>query len=352
MFGGCNFFRLDSGPLYVYHLTREIMIDLFSVIPLRMQGVSGSYLQTQIQIQQKDLFTGMFHLSDDSASNVLLFLHGKLVGIYRQINGSWETLSPALLDNVIAAARGDLRLLSLPEDGLRLYRLLLESDFTEAFSPKEISANALPPYFSILPRDGRSTLALVSRDDAIALILLSTDASLTPEGILITASNVHIGSGVMPQIIAWGDRICRVGVCRYNPWSEAWKEFSLRITFSSLVNKILARYEELAGRFLVSDLDEQVNLECNAQGWAISFYGSSISNRHFFDTAENAAHAYSSLLQMIESQIDIVVGAKMANQILQDALMQLPVDARQMLREQVIAQTVLGVKIMENVGGK
>lgn len=323
------------------------MLDLFSIVPLRMQGISGGYVQSQIQIHQKDLFTGMFHLSYEKTEHVLFFLQGKLVSIYQLGEGFWEALSHKDWNDIISAARGDLRVLPLLVDGLRLYRLLLESDFSETFASNELPANELAKYFSILPRDGRDTLAIIRQGESIAVLLLASENASITEGVMLSALGAQIGPGVLNQVSAWGNRICQLYLCRYNPWSEAWREFALRNAYSTFVKKILTRYEELAGRFLVSDIDELVNEECSTHMWAISLHGHTLSNRHFFDTTQIAARAYSTLLEIMERQMEMVIGSKMAGQVLQNALLQLPVDARQLLREQVIVQAQLGSMVLE-----
>jgi hypothetical protein len=49
------------------------MIDLLSPIPLSMQGISGEYIQSHIQIHEKDLFTGIIHLFYDKTERLLFF---------------------------------------------------------------------------------------------------------------------------------------------------------------------------------------------------------------------------------------------------------------------------------------
>ena len=74
----------------------------------------------------------------------------------------------------------------------------------------------------------------------------------------------------------------------------------------------------------------------------ISIHGRALSNRHFFDTTQSAARTYAALLDIMENQMEMVIGSTLSGKILQDALVQLPADARPLLREQVIARTELG----------
>jgi hypothetical protein len=339
---------LDNASVCVYHI---LMLDLFSLIPLRMQDISGGYVQSQIQIHEKDLFTGIFHLSYKKTEHILFFLQGKLVSIYQLGEGSWEVLPNKVWNDIISASRGDLRVLPLPVDGLRLYRILLESDFGEPLASKELPASELVAYFSVLPRDVGNTLSVVRQGESAAVLLLASEnASVADGAIFSTTLGAQVGPGILHQVLAWGNRMCQLYLCRYKPSSEGWKEFTLRNSYSDFVRRVLTRYEELAGRFLVSDIDEQVNEECNTHMWAISMHGRALSNRHFFDTTQNAARVYSALLEIMEEQMEMVIGSKMVAQILQEALVQLPLDARHLLREQVIARTGLGGMVVKMMG--
>jgi hypothetical protein len=318
------------------------MIDVFSSIPIRVPGASATEVQAQVQLHARDQFTGLFHLQGEDGQLVLLFFKGKLTAA-RQFRGrDWEPLHAHLQDDALAKAKGDLRILSVPPEGLRLFRLLLGSDFGESNTIPSLPASKVAEQVANWQRAGRTGLALVTdREGDSAVLLLGSDGGALTDGALVSPAGVQAGAGVLNQIGAWGERPCSVALCLYNPESDVWKDHDLRVSFARLLQTTLARYAELAGRMLVADMGEQLNAVSSNEGWDVSLYGSSVSNRHYFETAENAARAYARLLEVVDRQMDLVIGSKMADQIWMDALTKLPGPAQQMIREQVVTRAHL-----------
>jgi hypothetical protein len=312
------------------------MLDIFSFVPLRMKDVSGGYLSAQVQINEKDLFTGLFHLDSGEEQDVLFFWQGRMLAFYRLERNSWMPVPFSEWNQAIAASRGDLRVLPLPVAGLRLYRLLLESDFSNLPAPVQVKASELHHLLSVSGSGDLPSLAFIRREDAAAALLLSADNNVATDGVLVSASGALAGLGVLNQIRSWGERVCQVWRGRPALSSDGWMELQVGSSFSLLVGDLLARYEELAGRFLTSYLTQQINSECDARRWAISFYSRSISNQHYFDTSENAGRAYAILLDAMYKEMSAIVGAKMSMRILQEAIDRLPETARRALLEQAL----------------
>ena len=314
------------------------MIDLFSSIPVRLEGVTGSYIHAQVQMRARDLFTGLYHIGG-TGQLALFFLKGKLVGVYRLTDGRWNCLPHPVWDETITGwASGDLRELGLPEDGLRVCRLMLEADFGDSRTLPALRADELVPYLSKWHRAGKAGLALIRQSDFSAVMLLPADSLEPTEGVLVSRFQLRTGPAVVTQVREWGDRPCLVTLCTHRDDSDAWKEYNLRVSFGALVQRALKRYEELAGRFLISDLGEQVNQETRSRGWAISLFGNSLSVRQYFQTADSAGRAYAALLAIMNGQMDSVVGGKMVESILSAATVPLQDEARTLLQDYVLSR--------------
>ncbi|MEW6403199.1 MAG: hypothetical protein AB1649_15495 [Chloroflexota bacterium] len=312
------------------------MVDLFSSIPVRAEGVTGSFVQTQMQMRARDLFTGLFHIRGERQL-VLLLLHGRLISLYELVGGRWELLPQILWDETIASSGGDLRELGLPDEGLRVYRLLLEADYGEARTMPSIRAYELTPYVSNWHRGGRAGLVFLHQPDVSAVMLLPARSPEPTEGVLVSRSQLRTGPAVVTQVRDWGDRLCQVTLCAQSERSEGWKEYNLRISFGGFMQRSLERYEELAGRFLVADLGEQVNMESHSRGWAISLFGHNLSVRQYFETAVGAGRAYATLLNVINQQMNSVVGNRMAESIFSSAVLQQTEDERNLVQSYVIS---------------
>lgn len=314
------------------------MMDLFSSIPVLIDGVSGGYILNQVQMRGRDLFTGLFHVSGSQEFTVF-FSEGRLVSLYRLNGGCWEHIPAAAWDETLSHAAGDLRELRLPDEGLRVWRLLLETDFGGARTVPSLRASELNSYLSKWQRGGKAGLALVRQAELGAVVLLPSDSPEPTEGVLVSRSQLKTGLAVVTQMQTWGDQICQVKLCTQNERSEGWREYNLRVSFGLLIQKVLKRYEELAGRFLVSDLDEQVNAESHSRGWAISLFGNNMSIRQYFETTKAAGRVYAALLNIMNRHIDSVVGRKMAETIFSNTMLQLNEEARSLLQMHVLGNT-------------
>ena len=319
------------------------MLDIFSSIPIRAQDITGNLIHAQIQMHEKDLFTGLFHING-KGQFAFLFAQGKLISVYKLSDGTWLNLPKAEWDEMISKSSGDLRVASLAIEGMRVFRLFFESDFSEAKTVPSLPASALNSYVNHWRRGDKAGLVLIRQNDASALMLFPARETVSTEAVFVSDLQTGTGSVVANQIRAWGDRPCQVAACTYDARSEAWREYSLRISFGQFVQSILRRYGELAGQFLIAYLNEQVNDETKSWGMALSLYGSNLSNRQFFETLDRAGQAYVTMFNAMGEQMQVVVGEKMVTNIRKEAIMQLELDNRVLVQEYVISRLDQGMQ--------
>lgn len=319
------------------------MIDIFSPIPVRAQGITASLINTQIQIHQKDLFTGIFHTTEKSQS-VFLFNQGNLISIYKFTDKAWVNVTKNKWDEVIAASAGDLRVTSMAGEGLRVLRLFLESDFSESKAIPDLPANELITYANNWQSGNRAALLSVHQNEASALMLFPLGETNPTDAMLLNDQQAQTGSVVANQIRAWGTRGCQVLLCGHEPRSEAWKEYALRIAFAQFIQIVLKRYGELAGQFLMTDLNEQVNEEAKNWDIALALYGSNLSNRQFFEDMDRAGKSYVTILNAMGDQMKVVIGEKVVTSIRKEAILQLELDNRILVQEYVISRLDQGMR--------
>src|SRR5215831_16176724 len=100
------------------------MFNLFSSLPLKNKGVTASYLQTLLQMQARDLFTGLIHVSDGADKRgVLFYVQGAELLFYVFGDGHWKSVSRAKLSAELEGLSGDTYILALPAEGMRILRL-------------------------------------------------------------------------------------------------------------------------------------------------------------------------------------------------------------------------------------
>ena len=320
------------------------MLSIFSAIPIRIKDVSGNLIHAQIQVHGKDLFSGIFHIAGETGELVFLFSQGKLVSIYKLVENRWAGLPKMEWDETIASCTGELRVTNFSVESLRLLRLFLEADFSESKTVPSIPANELAFRASQRGDSGRAALMTIRRDSAGAILLYPASQTSFTEAVLVSDMQAQTGPAVANQIKSWGNQLCQVDTCVSEDRSEAWKEYFLRISFGQFVQYVLQRYAELAGQFLVKDLNDQVNDEAKSWGIDLSLYGNNLSNRQFFETANRAGRAYVTIFNVINEHMYGVIGEKVVMSIRKDAVMSLDLDSRILVQEYVLSRLDQGIQ--------
>lgn len=312
-------------------------MNIFSILPVRTQDITVHFVRTQMQIYQKDLFTGIFHINGKSQL-VFLFVRGKFISIYWFDGVGWVNISKSGWENEIEEGAGELRIAGMAADGARVLRLFLESDFTDVIVALDFPSNELISYLTASQRGENARLVSMFQNGVSAIMLFPNAETVPTEAALMTDSQVQTGLTVLNQVRAWGNRPCTMMLCADKPNSIAWQEYSLWMFFSRFVHIVIGRYGELAGQFLVNDLSEHINSVIRDGGLALSLYGNKLSSRHFFEDINHASQAYVTIFSAMNKEMMAVVGDKMAVNIRKEAIMQLDLDSRILVQEYVISR--------------
>ncbi|MBI3738906.1 MAG: hypothetical protein HY258_07655, partial [Chloroflexi bacterium] len=108
------------------------MFDLFSPLPVRNKRVDNNYLQTLLKVQERELFTGLLHVQNAAQSQfVIFFQQGVLNVVYSLQGGQWKYIPAQDWKAELALAEGDVRVMALPVEGLRIFRIFLELEKNE-----------------------------------------------------------------------------------------------------------------------------------------------------------------------------------------------------------------------------
>ena len=81
-------------------------------------------------------------------------------------------------------------------------------------------------------------------------------------------------------------------------------------------------------------LGQEVNRFAFHQGWKIQFFGSHVQHRQFFQNVPEATAVYRSLFRAVRSYAHRVVGASLADGMLNEGVARLPSAFRSMLDRQ------------------
>jgi hypothetical protein len=317
------------------------MFDLFSSLPVRNKDLPGGSVQTLVHVHEREMFTGVLHLKNPAEQAALFFVQGKLSLFYTLSDGHWASVPATDWRSRLAHLEGDLRILALPVEGLRTIRLFVDAAEGEVNIFASLPATIVPDKIGEWQQAGTPSLIHIRRNDSAVFLALPGNMITSTDALLVSPERFQTGLGVLTQLRTWGERPCDVTRCSTDLSSAAGQEYGLRVSFLKLAQNALERYQELAGRFLVGALDEEVNHMNRERGWSMYFAGTGVTHREFFGDAYQAGEAYWAVLSKIESEMELVVGSRVANQIIGQALLELSPASRGWMYEYVLVKSRL-----------
>lgn len=324
------------------------MFDLFSSVPVRNKEVTNSYLQTLLKIQEREFFTGALHVQNGGMNQaVLFFREGSPFVFYSLADGQWKSVVQQDWNRELSRAEGGVRTLALPIEGLRIFRLFLELERNDEHTFVSINADRIPAKIAEWEKSNTPSLVHVRQSEAQAFFVISGGPAFPLESLLIGLERFQSGSAVLAQLKSWGERTCYVTRLPTNLESTSGNEYILRVAFCSFVQKALERYQELAGRFLVTHLNDAINLLNGQNRQSMYFLGTSVNHREFFIDSEQAGKVYKALLQKMYDEMNLVVGSEIAGKIFEDALASLLPHLRQQLETYVVSGIFFPIKEVE-----
>lgn len=322
------------------------MFDLFSSLPIRNRSVDNSYLQTLLKAQERELFTGIAHVQNAAESQfVVFFQQGDSSLVYSFANREWESVPAQDWKVELSRAEGDVRVMALPVEGLRIFRIFLELEKNETHTFVSVPAEQIPARINEWQKADTASLLHVKQQDTQAFFIIPADPVFPLESLLAAPDRFQIGAAVLAQIKSWGERACLLTRLPAELESTSGNEFILRVAFTLLAQKTLERYQELAGRFLVAHLNDAINSLNEQNHRSMYFAGSGVNHREFFLDSEQAGGVYKSLLEKMYEEMNLVVGNEIAGRIFEEALASLSPRLRQQLETYALARSPFPINV-------
>ncbi|MBI3738979.1 MAG: hypothetical protein HY258_08030 [Chloroflexi bacterium] len=297
-------------------------------------------------MQERELFTGLLHVQNAAQSQfVIFFQQGVLNVVYSLQGGQWKYVPAQDWKAELALAEGDVRVMALPVEGLRIFRIFLELEKNETHTFVSVPAEQIPAMISEWQKANTASLLHVKQQDTQAFFIISADPAFPLESLLAAPDRFQIGAAVLAHIKSWGERACMVTRLPTDLESTSGNEFILRVAFSAFVQKVLERYQELAGRFLVTHLNDALNFLNEQNHRSLYFLGTGVNHREFFMDSEQAGRTYKVLLGKMYEEMNLVIGNEIAGRIFEDALASLSPRLRQQLEMYVLAGIPFPIKL-------
>ncbi len=281
-----------------------------------------------LEFNQREYFTGITAIQEsDGRRTILMFVNGAAVAAYTTVEAGWRHEANPERFKADASRPAQIRNLGLPAEELRIFRMFLELGEENTPSPRDLRAEEVEAQLHSLETAGGLILVQVICGDAYAYFVLSNEGG-ERDAVLISPDKHLTGMSVTHHFSTLGEQACQVIHIQCPQASDCAIEFALRSTFIELVQKILARYQDMAGRFLVVNLNEELNSLNSKHGRALYFSGTNLNHREFFSAAAQAGEVYRSLLARMQLEMSQVVGSLFAGKIMEEAVKQLSGQAR------------------------
>jgi hypothetical protein len=104
---------------------------------------------------------------------------------------------------------------------------------------------------------------------------------------------------------------------------ELWQEYRLRYAFHPLVLLVINRFSQLAGRALTQRLCDQLSAWLQDQGWNMNTTINGLSNRHYFESIQQARSAYLAIMRRFNDESSQAIGLRMAEGLWWEALLRM-----------------------------
>jgi hypothetical protein len=293
-------------------------------------SASAAQVQALIQMFRQDLMTGLIdinYLPDKQL--IFLFTEGKIATTYLLTSLDWKRLQPLEWNALVSNITGTVRTLQLPREGLRVSKILIESDTPiRTFTTQTSDLKKHVEEWTAYPHNGPIHLRW---SQAEAVMLFPGYNPAAQPALFVNNEQAICGTDAFRNILNWHETQCEASVYSGDQASEAFEEYLLQRTFTGTVQKVIRRYNELAGRSLVNALGQEITTAARGQGWHIQSSDGTVTDAEIFSSIQNQASAYRMIAGLCLSRIEDVMGSKITTSIVQETLSQMdPIDQSMM----------------------
>ena len=314
------------------------MKDLFSSLPVIHQHVSAGYVNALIQMRRQELFTGVM-VTKYPAGEMLasLFWEGDHLGLFQCFEETNLSIPSQNWPLELERADADASLLTLTVEGLRVLQMFLELAVGGG-EQSLLSSVELPDRlkkWSLLKEGG---LVRISSSQFASIISIAGFADPNLECVDIVDGSAHFSRRNVNNQDAFGSGEYQVVRYTCSNEQDVWRENGLRLAFNPLVQALIARFQELAGRILAERLCDQLSRWCAGGGWKISIGSNGVTDHQFFASLTQAVRAYHGIIRRFQEESSLAIGPRLAENLLREVLEKMETHPRELLVEHLFGR--------------
>jgi hypothetical protein len=285
-----------------------------------------------VQTCEENSLTGILEIKyAPDVQITLLVVEGIILDAYRLAAAACEKISPDHLSSLLPSGMTSVRTLSLPLEGVRVAKVLL--DWHPPVEVIQAETSAIVRHIDTWGARPITSTLHITWPDAEGFIILP--GSSPPRGaIYVSGGQIKGDAAGLEAICAHSTGPCTLA--RYEARTDvaALQEqiARLRTAFALLVDPVIVRYTELLGQSMAQALMFDLSDTALAKGWHIKFTTNGIADTHTFETLDAAVRAYNTLLAKMLEHITVVIGARLTSAFVVEESNRLSPQFQQILR--------------------
>lgn len=315
------------------------MIHLFTHVPVTQKMVRPTQVPTLLRDYQVDGASGVLWFGGPEDSQiVMLLVEGMIIYSYHLARESREPVELAQLPALLPSRNSVARTAWLPAEGVRIAKAIL--DWHPPVETRACETHDLPTLIQQWGAVPGSSVLRITWAGAESFVLLTGDPTPTM-GLYASNGKLVTGKAGLDAIYLHPDAPCTVAWYRA-PQLPALAEASiapLRAAFAAMLIELSADYTRLVGAGLTQTLLSELGRKAIGNGWHIQFRPDAVDDVQIFSSLTAATDVYRQLMRETAQHIAMVIGAQMAQNLFEETLANLPVDARATLQAHEILST-------------
>lgn len=221
--------------------------------------VSAGQLQAELNMFRQDLSTGLVEIAYPGSDTYhIIFTEGRPNEIYQHGPGRVQRLD-SINPHTFFANKGEasLRICPVPLRFFRAIKTILA--FTADDQQIVTQTPDVIAQLAVLQKTPEPVFIQITWPSSEGFVFLPGNNWPAREFLFISEGQARDNNPGVTIISRWPERECTFHIYRWNPAITTWHENNLFIGFSTIFEKILERYDELAGRALVTRLENDLN---------------------------------------------------------------------------------------------
>ncbi len=309
------------------------MISLFDGIYPDKRLVSSNQLQIMLKLFQQDLMNSLVEISYSPEDKILFLLdRGKITCSYHCVGETIVRSSlsdlPVLLNS---RAEGHIRVCELAPAFLRAVKTIIEQPHIS--NTLSSGTPALPAFIQQHQVMSEPSLLHIRWPRAEGFVFLPGNNFSPRQYAFLSEGQANDSAAAVSMFSRWSEAECTISQYVSDSEREIWKENSLQMGFSLLMEQLMRRHEELVGHLLSRKLEDSLNRLSQTQSWNISIANTAVDDVQLFDSLNDAAAAYRMILDLASRQVSVVIGSRLLNEALETGLDSLGTQLRQAIEQ-------------------